>query len=368
MNFTAPVHTLLWFWGRRGGGAQYTCALAEGMEAIDSMQFSASVSHRLESLDRLRAAVADTQVVRLDRSIGSLPLLLPGPTSFGKHVRRTGVDVVLHTMVNPLTPYAWPRRSGVPIATVIHDAVPHPGDTAGAFDRANRFAQKHSNLLIAPSESVAEQLRQRSVSVPIETIPLPAHMPFPDLYDPDGFVLFLGRIAQYKGLDLLAQAWPEVTQASPVSLKVVGQSAGEGDSAAISQLRRVGADVQTRWVPDGELQQVLTGARLVVLPYIEASQSGVITLAHQAGIPLLVTNVGGLAKQAGPSALVVQPTVPSISDGLKSLLTSNELIRHLREAALATRLTSETSSVKIGAHMIEALTCLATRGQRTVRR
>jgi glycosyltransferase involved in cell wall biosynthesis len=355
-------HALLWFWGRRGGGAQYTCALAEGMKSKESVKLSASVSHRLESLHRLSESIPDTQVVRLDRSVGSVPLLLPGPTSFGGHVRRTGADVVLHTMVNPLTPFGWPRRSGVPIATVIHDAVPHPGDNAGAFDRANRFAQQHSNLLIAPSESVAAQLRERSVNVPIEIIPLPAHMPFPDLYNSGGFVLFLGRIAPYKGLDLLAEAWPEAARISTASLKVVGQPAGEGGASAINQLRRVGADVQTRWVPDSELEKVLTGARLVVLPYTEASQSGVITLAHQAGIPLLVTNVGGLAKQAGPSALVVEPNVHSLVDGLKSLLKSNELIGSLREGALATRLISQTSSSTIGAHMVETLTRLATKG------
>jgi glycosyltransferase involved in cell wall biosynthesis len=354
-----PLKVLLWFWGRRGGGAQYTCALAEGLVASESAKVSASVSHRLESLDRLRASVPDTEVVRLDKSILSLPLLIPGPTSFSSFVQRRKFDVVIHTMVNPLTPFGWPQRSGVPIAVVIHDANPHLGDNAGAFDRASRFAQLHADLLIVPSEAVAAVLKERSRRVAVEMIPLPAHLPLPDLFDPTGFVLFVGRLAQYKGLDLLAEAWSRVSTVDGPLLKVVGEPVSELE--ALDRLRGVGAMVETRWVPDDELQDVLRGARLVVLPYVEASQSGVITLAHQAGIPLLVTNVGALPNQAGSSSLVVEPTVESLTNGLLTLLRDDAALSALRQQAVIVRQSSDASGESVGVQLLDALTRLARR-------
>ncbi len=324
----------MWFWGRRGGGAQYTCALAEGLRGRDSIHLSASVSHRLESLDRLRESVPDPQIVALDGSFKSFPLLLPGPTSFGATLRRAKVDVVLHTMVNPLTPVAWPRWSGIPIATVIHDAVPHLGDTAGTIARASRFAQKHSDLMIAPSETVAEILKFRHKTSWIETIALPPHVSLPDLWDLNGDVLFLGRIARYKGLDLLCDAWSELDVPN-VRLRVVGEPVGE--ETAVTRLRNLGAKVETQWVPDDQLIDVLRGVKLLVLPYLEASQSGVITLAHAAGIPLLVTDVGGLPRQAGVSAKVTSPDPSSFAKGLRSLLVDPHELSRLRANAIETR-------------------------------
>jgi glycosyltransferase involved in cell wall biosynthesis len=341
---------LLWYWGRRGGGAQYTCALAEGLVENRQFRVSASVSHKMESLARLRQAVPDIQIVALDGSLKSAPLLIPGPTSFRSSLRRRKVDIVLHTMVNPLTPFAWPRHSGIPIATVIHDAVPHLGDTVGSFDRASRFAQKYSDLLIAPSQSVADVLRARNPRSSIETIVLPPHLSLPDLWDPKGDVLFLGRIARYKGLDLLAEVWSGLSEDQDfadmnVHLRVVGEPVSAEPS--IDRLRNAGATVETRWVPDEELVDVMRGVRLLVLPYIEASQSGVITLAHAAGIPLLVTDVGGLAAQAGLSARVTEPHSNSFGEGLRVLLGSPHELNRLRAEAMYIREQSEVAKLEV---------------------
>jgi glycosyltransferase involved in cell wall biosynthesis len=328
------LRIMLWFWGRRGGGAQYTCAVAEGLKSIDGIRLSASVSKRMESLDRLRVSVPQANLVCLDRSVRSFPLLAPGPTSFGAQVRRESVDVVLHTMANPLTAWAWPG-GGPPIVSVIHDAVPHHGDTAGLIDRGSRYAQRHSNLLVAPSNGVADVLRHRWPRAAIETIPLPSHVSLPDLWDANGDVLFFGRIVPYKGLELLVEAWRRIAHPK-ARLRICGEPLG--DQKIIQQLRETGADVDLRWIPDSEISTVLHGVRLIVLPYVEASQSGVITLAKSAGIPVLVTNVGALPDQAGKMGLVVEPTIEGIATGLSDLLSSpSPHLRRLRDEAVHQR-------------------------------
>src|SRR5512146_668340 len=60
---------------------------------------------------------------------------------------------------------------------------------------------------------------------------------------------------------------------------------------------------------DEQRAELFRNASVVVLPYIEASQSGVVPLAYQYGKPVVATHVGGLpeAVENGRTGLVVPP-------------------------------------------------------------
>jgi glycosyltransferase involved in cell wall biosynthesis len=59
----------------------------------------------------------------------------------------------------------------------------------------------------------------------------------------------------------------------------------------------LGAVVINRWLTDGELGQLLVSHDAVVLTHTEASQSGIISAALGAGLPVVTTPAGGLAEQ-----------------------------------------------------------------------
>jgi glycosyltransferase involved in cell wall biosynthesis len=104
---------------------------------------------------------------------------------------------------------------------------------------------------------------------------------------------------------LLRDAWPAVRAAHPAArLRIVGEGDAEALAPGLGALP--GVTLEPRWVADGEMAQVIAAARLVVLPYREASQSGVLPLALALGVPVVATRVGGLAEQfpAGAGALV----------------------------------------------------------------
>jgi glycosyltransferase involved in cell wall biosynthesis len=75
-------------------------------------------------------------------------------------------------------------------------------------------------------------------------------------------------------------------------------------------------------VPEDEIGELLSWSDAVVLPYREASQSGVAAAALAAGRFVLATRVGGLPEQlAGYTrALLCEPTVSGVIDGLRRLL------------------------------------------------
>jgi glycosyltransferase involved in cell wall biosynthesis len=109
---------------------------------------------------------------------------------------------------------------------------------------------------------------------------------------------------------------------------VVGTGPEGSDLAALRATE--GVTVENRWVPDGEISDLIGWADVVVLPYVEASQSGVAPAAIAAGRLVVGTRVGGLAEQLSNARLarLCEPDPTSFSAVLRDLL------RELPEPAL----------------------------------
>ena len=109
-------------------------------------------------------------------------------------------------------------------------------------------------------------------------------------------VLAFGTITAYKGIDVLLSAWPLVTQQVPdARLRVVGPLGADVDGVALRQSAgAVGALVQEGYVAVEDVPQVFDAARVVALPYLRSSQSGVAHLAHTLGRPTVASRVGDI--------------------------------------------------------------------------
>jgi len=84
-----------------------------------------------------------------------------------------------------------------------------------------------------------------------------------------------------------------------------------------------GVTVENRWVPESEVGALLSWSDAVVLPYREASQSGVAAAALATRRYVIATNVGGLAEQLlnEPLAILCEPDAGSLADGLRLVLS-----------------------------------------------
>ena len=79
--------------------------------------------------------------------------------------------------------------------------------------------------------------------------------------------------------------------------------------------------LENRWVGEDEVGALLAWADAVVLPYREASQSGIAAAALMSGAWVLATSVGGLAEQLAdhPAAILCAPNAASIAAGIAAL-------------------------------------------------
>jgi len=110
-------------------------------------------------------------------------------------------------------------------------------------------------------------------------------------------LLFFGYVREYKGLDVLLDAFAQVLKRLPATLLVVGEfyeKRGPYD-ARIADLD-IGDRVRIvdEYVPNDEVEMYFKAADLVVLPYVSATQSGIVQTAFSFEKPVVVTSVGGL--------------------------------------------------------------------------
>jgi glycosyltransferase involved in cell wall biosynthesis len=160
-----------------------------------------------------------------------------------------------------------------------------------------------------------------------EPAPLPA-----ELGTPNGpVVLYFGLIRPYKGLEVLLDAWRGGFD--DAELWIVGRP--RFDITAL----RAAAGPGVRWVPrfvgDGELAACFRRADLVVLPYREVEQSGVLATALAFGSALILSDIGGFREvgAAGAAALVPPGDPAALRAALRELLDDPGARRRLSAAA-----------------------------------
>lgn len=145
------------------------------------------------------------------------------------------------------------------------------------------------------------------------------------------YLLFFGFIRDYKGLDLLINAFAdERLRKFPVKLLVAGEyySSPEPYLELIKKnnLEEL-IELRTDFIPDDEVNLYFSAADMVVQPYKSATQSGVTQIGYHFNKPMLVTNVGGLSEiiPDGKIGYVVEPDVTSIANALVDFFANNRI-------------------------------------------
>lgn len=146
----------------------------------------------------------------------------------------------------------------------------------------------------------------------------------------DFTVLYFGIIRPYKGLEDLVEAFTALPPAvrDTMRLTIVGETWEGWDApleAVAASPARERITVVNRYVTDAEAQQHFANADAVALPYRRSSSSGPLHMAMSAGLPTIVTSVGGLvdATEGYEGVTFVPPQdVPALTSALSSLRAS----------------------------------------------
>ena len=149
------------------------------------------------------------------------------------------------------------------------------------------------------------------------------------------YLLFSGLIREYKGLDILLEAWSRVRRDGQ-KLIVAGEFYDDKERYA-PLFARLGASVvlHDRFIADADVKYYFSVADALVLPYRTATQSGVTQIAYNFHLPMIVTDVGGLPEIVPDDKVgyVCPPTVEGVMDAIEQLYKEGNLDRFRRNIA-----------------------------------
>jgi len=233
---------------------------------------------------------------------------------------------------------------------LVHNALPHerrPGDFA-----LSRYFLRACDAAITLSASVRHDVERIAPGLPTRQTQHPVYDHFGPAADratsrkqlrlPAGapILLFFGFVRAYKGLDLLLDAMPAIRERHPDAMLVVAGEFYDDEATYRKQATRLGISnavrFEGRYLPAEEVPLYFGAADLVVQPYRTATQSGVAQAAFGFGVPVVTTDVGGLAEAVRheESGLVVTPENPAaIAAAVNRFLGDGELADCLRTGA-----------------------------------
>jgi glycosyltransferase involved in cell wall biosynthesis len=316
-----------------------------------SIRLASGLAQRAEVLLLLSYRQAEPHLAKLDPSVRFQPFHQPRLRQplrqivmiyrILKQIRSFDPDVIHlqngHLWFNLALPFL--RR--YPLVITIHDPKPHVGD--GESDKIPQlmmiwdFGHNRADQLIVHGKQlkqvVVDELDLASEIVHVvPMIALGDDQAQTQVQEEDNQVLFFGRIWEYKGLEYLIRAEPLVTAQVPDARIVI---AGRGED--FTRYRRLMIhperfSVYNEYIPDAECAELFRRASVVALPYIEASQSAVISIAYTFGKPVVATTVGGLPElvEHGHTGYLVPPRdEQALADALLRLLQDKELRQEL---------------------------------------
>jgi glycosyltransferase involved in cell wall biosynthesis len=239
-----------------------------------------------------------------------------------------------HLWLNPSLRFL--RR--YPLVVTVKDPVAHPGDRGGAktpqiimniaFRAADRLIVHAASLtdeLVRVGHVSSDRIHHVPIAFDASVGQVDASLP-----EEPATLLFFGRIWGYKGLDHLIRAEPLISEMVP-RLRIVIAGEGEPFDRYRSLMHNPDRfEVYNTFVDKSLRGRLFSRAAVVVLPYRQASQSGVVPVAYAFAKPVVATTVGGLPEVVddGVTGLLVPPgDVESLADAIARLLLDEDL-RH----------------------------------------
>ncbi len=311
-----------------------------------------------------RLAHRGSAVGRRSRANQALKLVehVPDMLRYRRAARTADVVHFQWLTVQPLDVHLLPRRepsaggARPKLVLTAHDVLPReprPGQLA-----AQRRLYERFDAVVVHSEHGRGRLLELGVDpsrvhvIPHGAFTYLAELPAgPPPFHTDGpVVLFFGLLRPYKGLDVLLEAWRGVEgngqgegedrrrtwpRIDDAELWIAGMPRMDVTSLLANTPR--GVRLVPHFIPDAELPAYFERANLVVLPYLEADQSGVLFTALAFGKPLLLSDVGGFPEIAatGAARTVAAGDPTALRDALRELLSDPRALSAMAERARA---------------------------------
>ena len=262
---------------------------------------------------------------------------------------RAKADVAHLHLPCPIPVPALLARTDIPLVVTYHcDLDRRFGGLAAVYEALTRLLLERATAVLISTDALRRSPVLRGVAARCEIVPLGVD-PRRLALGPSGaaqtarlrerhgaFVLFVGRLAYYKGIDVLVDAMAMLPD--DAKLVVVGEGTERSRIEAAIGARGIASRVTlVGYVPDSDLAPYLHAAQLLVLPSTSHAEAFGLVLveAALAGLPVISTALStgtSWVNRDGESGLIVPPRDPAaLAAAMASLLANEPLRRSMGE-------------------------------------
>ena len=234
------------------------------------------------------------------------------------------------------------------ILSIAHNIIPHEARYGDKW--LTKYFTNHVDGFLAMTQNVMNDLESFNTISPKVLSPHPIYdnfgesvereeaLRYLDLDNSYGYMLFFGLIRDYKGLDLLLEAFSQINN-KKIKVIIAGEYYSDKTTykELIQKLKLEDKIIEVdKFIPDSEVNYYFSACDIVVQPYKSATQSGVTQIAYHFNKPMIVTDVGGLKEMCpdGKVGYVVPPQSDKIKDAILKFYEStekNKMIENIKE-------------------------------------
>jgi len=321
--------------GNNGGMVHYPANLINSVE--DECNISViSITSGGEGLSSL---INTENITRISIDPSRLPWNLPHLgqelTRLVSALRDTNPDIVHFPFYNNATMGLPPLFSlmGYQVIANIHDPVRKTGLRPRFWRERQIFDSKFMDRVLVHGESTANKAKSAGLpSDKIQKIPhgLYTHFADGEINDQGDEVLFFGTIRPDKGFKKIPKIVDCIQRELEVTVRVAGSlGADNWGKDILEELRTIpNVVVDEEYIPNDEVQSYFERAAVVVLPYREATTSGVLLTSYTFNTPVVTTDVGDLGQ------MVRKDSSGLVSEKNSSEDIANEVVKLLSDDRL----------------------------------
>lgn len=293
---------------KKGAGPAIVESIATSISERKDVSAYFIVPSEIENRERLERIGNNVQIIHIGTGnrktfiIKSIEFLALNRKKISRKTDGTKFDLYLQ-----IFPHPWGKLIGklfeyTKSAVICHDPISHTGEK-----NINRLISEHiyrqAENLVVHTKSFAD-LANKKYERPVYYMPHGLYSNYKlncniadtsELENATIRFLFFGRIEKYKGIENLLRAFLKFNVNDKVKLVIAGKGNLEPYAELLNDYRIV---VINRYLDDQEISNLFSDRNSVlVLPYIDATQSGIALIAIGLEVPIIATDTGGLREQ-----------------------------------------------------------------------
>lgn len=215
-----------------------------------------------------------------------------------------------------------------PYCISIHDPKPHSGEFSWKTYLVKKFFYSKSSCFLFHSNYSLEVFRKSyRRKVPTFMVKLTPYTFYRNISEhfrvPNNYILFVGRMSKYKGIDILLKAIPSILEDYP-DMQFVFAGRAENYVFPIDLSNKYIRNIQfiNSYMHPAEMSFLISRSKFIVCPYRDATQSGVLMTAFALGKTAVATNVGSFPEYISHNhnGLLAEPNSFDVSEKIKKAL------------------------------------------------